>query len=381
MMLSSTERAPFSRTMFCCTSEPSRTWATSLRKTVAPFVNLTGILLRSSMVAGIALVRTVYWVLPIFAVPAGNVRFCVLTALTTSSGVKTSGQQLVRIDIDHDLPVFAAGRGRQRHAGDRRQLLAHAVDAVIVELLLVQAVGAEAELKHRHARRVELHDDRRLNSGRHQRADCIGRRDDLRDREVEIHVRLEIDLLNRQSVERLRLDILDAVDVGADRILAVGGDALLHLRRAEAGVLQITVTTGMWISGKISVGIERMRCRRETGSTRQAHRTCAETSARSERCPWWFCLEAVYAGSSDRWGRPEHCVQMKTNSDAPRQDRHHSYRHHRFSIAHGAVSSRDREPEAPSARLRAASCAARIAARLTLAKARISICRTRSLEI
>ena len=37
MTLSSTERWPSSRTMFCCTAEPSRTWPTSLRKTVAPF--------------------------------------------------------------------------------------------------------------------------------------------------------------------------------------------------------------------------------------------------------------------------------------------------------------------------------------------------------
>ena len=65
---------------------------------------------------------------------------------------------------------------------------------------------------------------------------AVRRRDDLRDGEVEIDVRLEIDLLNRQAIQGLRLDVLDAVDVRADRVLAVGGDALLHLGRAEAGV-------------------------------------------------------------------------------------------------------------------------------------------------
>ena len=39
------------------------------------------------MLAGVALVNTEYWVSPIFAVPDGSVRFCALTALTTSSGV------------------------------------------------------------------------------------------------------------------------------------------------------------------------------------------------------------------------------------------------------------------------------------------------------
>ena len=51
---------------------------------------------------------------------------------------ETLGQQLVGVDIDHDLPVLAAGGRRQRDAVDRRQLLAQIVDAVVVELLLVE---------------------------------------------------------------------------------------------------------------------------------------------------------------------------------------------------------------------------------------------------
>ena len=150
---------------------------------------------------------------------------------------QSPGQQLVRVDIDHDLAILAAGRRRQRDAGNRRQLLSNAVDAEIVELLLVQAVRIETELQHGNARRIELHDDRRLDAGRHQRANGVGRGDDLRDGEVEIDVRLEVDLLDRQTVEGLRFHVLDAVDVGADGILAVGADALFHFRRGEAGVL------------------------------------------------------------------------------------------------------------------------------------------------
>ncbi len=40
------------------------------------------------MLGGVALVRTVYCVSPILAVPDGSVRFWALTALTMSSGVK-----------------------------------------------------------------------------------------------------------------------------------------------------------------------------------------------------------------------------------------------------------------------------------------------------
>jgi hypothetical protein len=75
MTLSSTLRLPSLRTTFCCTAEPSWTLPTSLTKMVAPPTTLTGMLLRSSIVAGIALVRTVYCLSPIFAVPAGKVRF------------------------------------------------------------------------------------------------------------------------------------------------------------------------------------------------------------------------------------------------------------------------------------------------------------------
>src|SRR6202795_3836640 len=92
--LSSTERWPFSRTMFCCTNDPSRTCATSFKKMVAPLANLTGIMLRSLIDAGVALVPTVYWVSQILPVPDGSVRFWVLTALTMSSGVNPRDKSL-----------------------------------------------------------------------------------------------------------------------------------------------------------------------------------------------------------------------------------------------------------------------------------------------
>ncbi len=150
---------------------------------------------------------------------------------------QASGLKLERIDIDHDLSVLAAVRGRKGHARHRGKLLAQVVEPVVIELLLTETVGAEAELQHRNARGVVLHHDRRLDAGRHQGADCIRRRDDLRDGEVEVDVGLEINLLDRDAVEGLRLHVLDAGHVGADRVLAVGRDALLHLRHAQAGVL------------------------------------------------------------------------------------------------------------------------------------------------
>ena len=147
------------------------------------------------------------------------------------------GLELDRVDVDHDLPVLAAVGSWEGHARDRSELLAQIVDPVIVELLFIERVRAQAELQDRNARGVVRHHGRWLYAGRHQGADRICRRDDLGDREIEVHSRLEIDLLDRDAVECLRLHIFDAVDVRADGVLAIGGDALLHLRRAEAGVL------------------------------------------------------------------------------------------------------------------------------------------------
>src|SRR4029077_10107599 len=106
-------------------------------------------------------------------------------------------EQLVRVNIDHDLAVFSAGGCGKSNAWHRRQLLAQAINAVVVKLLLVEIVRGERELQHRHAGSVELHDDWRLDTRRHEGTDGIRRRDDLRDGEVEIDVWLEVDLLDR----------------------------------------------------------------------------------------------------------------------------------------------------------------------------------------
>ncbi len=115
-------------------------------------------------------------------------------------------------------------------------MLADSVDAVVIELLLAERVGTQAYLQNRDARRIELHHRRGLDSRRQRRADAVGRRHDLRDGEVEIDVRLEKNLLHREPGQGLSLDVLDAVDVRTDRILAVSGDALVHLRRAKTGI-------------------------------------------------------------------------------------------------------------------------------------------------
>jgi hypothetical protein len=104
-------------------------------------------------------------------------------------------------------------------------------------LRLAEPVGAEADLQDGNGRRTVLHHNRRLSTCRQQCANRIRSGDDLRDRQIEVHVGLEIKLLHRNTVDGFGFNVLDAVDVGADRVLAVSGKALLHLGRVEAGVL------------------------------------------------------------------------------------------------------------------------------------------------
>ena len=110
--------------------------------------------------------------------------------------------------------------------------MAQVVVAVIVKLLLIEIFGSQAELQDWNARSIVTHDDRRIDSSRQEHAYVIGRRNDLRDREIDVDVRLKEDLLDGNAVQRLRFHVLDAGYARADRVLAVGADALLHLRCA-----------------------------------------------------------------------------------------------------------------------------------------------------
>ena len=101
---------------------------------MAPLANLTGIMLRSSIDAGVALVRTVYWVSADFRRSRRQRQVLGIDRIHDVERRQSPGQKLVRVDVHHDLTIFAARRRRQRDAGNRRQLLPDAVNAEVVEL-------------------------------------------------------------------------------------------------------------------------------------------------------------------------------------------------------------------------------------------------------
>ena len=56
----------------------------------------------------------------------------------------TSGAKGVGVEVDHDLLIDAAIRGRHRDALNRRQRLAYPIEAVIVKLLFAQPIRTQA---------------------------------------------------------------------------------------------------------------------------------------------------------------------------------------------------------------------------------------------
>ena len=96
-------------------------------------------------------------------------------------------------------------------------------------LLLPTASRWTGDLHDRHAGGVEAQDDRRLHARRHDCADRLGDAVTCATATPTFAPWLEEDLDDGHAVERLRLDVLDVVDVAADRVFAEGGDALLEL--------------------------------------------------------------------------------------------------------------------------------------------------------
>ena len=110
--VSSKPRWPSCRTILICGENPSRTCATSRKKVVAPPTVRTGILLSSAMLGGDEFSDTLNSVSPIFVVPAGSVRFCVVMALMMSEEViplasKACGS--ISTDTARTLPPYGNG--------------------------------------------------------------------------------------------------------------------------------------------------------------------------------------------------------------------------------------------------------------------------------
>ncbi len=145
--------------------------------------------------------------------------------------------QLGNVDVDLDLALLAAIGVGDRGALDGHQPGADEVERKVVEVLLGKRLAARAQLENRHARRAVLQDERGGRACGQLAKLRLRNGGDLRHGHVNFDRGMEINLYDRNAVERLRLDVLDVVDGRGQRALRDGNDALLHLFRRKAGVV------------------------------------------------------------------------------------------------------------------------------------------------
>jgi hypothetical protein len=70
-------------------------------------------------------------------------------------------EELLRVDVHHDLADFSAVRDRHGRALDRGELRTNEVQSEVVQLLLGEPLAAQAQLHDGHRRRVVADDERR----------------------------------------------------------------------------------------------------------------------------------------------------------------------------------------------------------------------------
>ncbi len=159
------------------------------------------------------------------------------------------GLHLLGIEVEHDGTLLAAVGGGDDGAGDGDELRPHDVHAVVVQLLLVEALARESELQDGDGGGGEVNDLRREDAGRELLEHLLGAGGDLGVGGVEGGARLQVDLDDVFAVEAGGLDVLDVIDEGGEGALVGAGDASFDLFGTEAGVLP-----GNRDNGDIDVG-------------------------------------------------------------------------------------------------------------------------------
>ena len=219
---------------------------------------MIGRLLNSARTAGLLFTRTGYSVAGELRGARRQNQVLQIQRVRDIDRRKLLGVQLVEIQIHHDLPVLAAeriGNGRALHGAERR---ADEVVRQIEDFLLLQRLAAQPELQDRNAGRVVLQNLRREHPRRHVADLNLALRHDLRQRHIDLHVRMEVDANHRDALVRLRFDVFDVVDVRGESALEIGDDRLSISSGDRPLYCQRMLTIGISMYGKISTGMVAM---------------------------------------------------------------------------------------------------------------------------
>ena len=142
-----------------------------------------------------------------------------------------------QVDVDHHLALLASVR--EGHLGPlhRGEARTQHVARQVVELLLGERVGVDRPLDDGDVRRAVVDDERRGGAGRQELEEGLRDGGHLCVGHLHLRARVEEDLGDRHAIERLALDVLDAVDGRRQPALEEAGETLLHLVRRQATVL------------------------------------------------------------------------------------------------------------------------------------------------
>ncbi len=111
------------------------------------------------------------------------------------------------------MPHFAAEWRGQCQAIDSGELLPDAKNAVSVQFRLAQSIRAERHLNDRHAVGCEAQNNWRLHARRHAAQDRLRNGGGLGETALNISAGMEVNLDDAHAIDRLRLHMLDVVDV------------------------------------------------------------------------------------------------------------------------------------------------------------------------
>src|ERR1700747_2291523 len=116
---------------------------------------------------------------------------------------------MLRVEVDDDRALNTANRRGRRKSGYRKKLQPNEIQAVVKELLLRERLAKDVELSDRNVRGVVGNDIWRRGAGRRLAQDRLRDRVDLRDSGADVRARLEINFENADSEDRLRFDMFD----------------------------------------------------------------------------------------------------------------------------------------------------------------------------
>ena len=179
--------------------------------------------------------------------------------------------QQVGIGIHHDLLDLAAVG--QRHAGalDVSQAGTDELQAVIIQVGLAHALATEAELHDGNRRSVVLDHKGWIGARRQDAQDGLHNSGDLRQGKLDLDIRLEEDLDDRDALVALALGVLHVIDRGGQRALAHRDHTAFHLGGRQAGVGPHDRDDGNVDVGKNVLGRLHSRADAQKGNQHRQH--------------------------------------------------------------------------------------------------------------